>query len=94
MKFIGSIVSTCIILSMCYACSGQKEEMIPEDFIKIETEFLSTDMTDDAKEKATKKYGYTPEQFDAFAEKVENDLELKTKLGEIRLNMQQQKQSE
>ena len=83
-----SILIFALVLTISLASCSKKKEMTPEDFIKIQTEFLSTDMSDESKEKAAQKYGFTAEQYVSFEEKVESDIQLKTKVGEIRIKSQ------
>ena len=45
--------------------------MTPEDFIKIQTDFLSTDLSNESKAKVAEKYGFTADQYTVFEEKVE-----------------------
>ena len=83
-----SVIALVAALSLAFASCASKKEMTPEDFIKIQTEFLSTDMSDEAKSKAAQKFGFSADQYNAFEEKVESDIQLKTKVGEIRLKQQ------
>lgn len=69
------------------SCKDSKK-MTPEDFLQIQNEIFSTDLTPEAKENIAKKYGYTLKQYRDFEENLENDPELKAKVGEIRLNME------
>ena len=75
-------------LAVSFTACGKKKDMTAEDFIKIQTEFLSSDMTDETKNSISQKFGFTSEQYNAFEEKVESDIQLKTKVGEIRLKTQ------
>ena len=45
-------------------------------------------MTEETKKTIAQKYGSTAEQYNTFEEKVESDIQLKTKVGEIRLKTQ------
>ena len=83
-----SVIALALTLSLAFVSCASKKEMTPEDFIKIQTEFLSTDMSDEAKSKAAQKFGFTADQYNSFEEKVESDIQLKTKVGEIRLKQQ------
>ena len=83
-----SVIALTLTLSLAFVSCASKKEMTPEDFIKIQTEFLSTDMSDEAKSKAAQKFGFTADQYNSFEEKVESDIQLKTKVGEIRLKQQ------
>ena len=77
-----------LALTVSFAACGKKKEITPETFIKIQTEFLSSDMTEETKKTIAQKYGSTAEQYNTFEEKVESDIQLKTKVGEIRLKTQ------
>ena len=83
-----SVIALALTLSLAFVGCASKKEMTPEDFIKIQTEFLSTDMSDESKAKTAQKFGFTADQYNAFEEKVESDIQLKTKVGEIRLKQQ------
>ena len=83
-----SVIALAFALILVIAGCASKKEMSPEDFIKIQTEFLSSDMSDDSKAKIAQKFGFTADQYNSFEEKVESDIQLKTKLGEIRLKQQ------
>jgi|APHig6443718053_1056840.scaffolds.fasta_scaffold14619_2 hypothetical protein len=86
MKRIIPIIAVCV-LAFVFSCTKSKP-MAPEDFIKIQTDYLSSDQTEEAKEASAKKFGFTAKQYDEFEEKVESDIELKTKVGEIRIKNQ------
>ncbi|MBN2041756.1 MAG: hypothetical protein JW864_17095 [Spirochaetes bacterium] len=89
MKFV-SVVSMILIVALCViSCKNEPKVMTPEDFIKIENEVLNTDLTPESKEKIAEKYGFTLKQFEEFEERVEMDPELKKKVGEAQLNLQQ-----
>ena len=81
----------CLIISAALfyalACSKSKT-MSPEDFIKIQNDYLASDQTEESKEASSEKYGFTAKQYNEFEEKIESDIELKTKVGEIRLKNQ------
>ena len=77
-----------LFLAAAFTACGGKKTMTPEDFISIQTEFLSSDQSDESKTKISEKFGFTAEQYNEFEEKVESDLQLKTKVGEIRLKNQ------
>ncbi|MGL4370743.1 MAG: hypothetical protein ACRCUT_13890 [Spirochaetota bacterium] len=87
MKKTSAIILTLVLAAAFTAC-GNKKSMTPETFITIQTEFLSSDMTDDSKSKIAEKYGFTADQYNEFESKVESDIQLKTKVGEIRLKTQ------
>lgn len=72
------------------SCKMTGREMTPQDFLKIEDEIATTDLTPEAKEKVAKKYGYSLEQYQSFEEKVRSDKKLQEELGEIRLKSKQQ----
>jgi hypothetical protein len=82
--FLSIITASLLIIS----CKPGEKTMTPEDFLKIDTEILSTDLTLESKEAVAKKYGYTFKQYNDYEELVEKDAALKTKIGEIRLNLQ------
>jgi hypothetical protein len=70
------------LVSSCSKISGQ---MTPEDFLKIQSEVFSTDLTPESTEAIVKKYNYTLKQYEDFSQKVESDPDLKAKIGEIKL---------
>ncbi len=72
-------------MGLMLSCSKSPKEMTPADFLKIENEILTTDLTPESKEVIAKKYDYSLKQFEDFAQRVEKDPELKAKIGEMRL---------
>ncbi len=84
------IVIMLVIAISISSCKMTGREMTPQDFLKIEDEIATTDLTPEAKEKVTKKYGYSLEQYQSFEEKVRSDKKLQEELGEIRLKSKQQ----
>ncbi len=76
------------IAFLAVSCQPKKKAMTMEDYVKIDMEITSTDMKPESKEKVVKKYGYTLEQFDAYAKKVEADPKLIEKRGELMLEKQ------
>ncbi len=87
MKYLRIFVVVLLAASFIVSCKPAKE-MTPEDFLNIENKILTTDLTPESKEAVAKEFGFTLEQYKDFEEKVETDLELKAKVGELRLNMQ------
>lgn len=83
-----SVMALVLVFTVALVSCGSKKQMTPEDFIKIQTDFLSTDLSNESKVKVAEKYGFTADQYTAFEEKVESDIQLKTKVGEIRLKQQ------
>jgi hypothetical protein len=88
MNFLKIFISIIAASVLVFSCKPGEKEMTPENFLKIDTEILSTDLTLESKEAVAKKYGYTLKQYNDFEEKVEKDPALKTKIGEIRLGQQ------
>jgi len=88
MKLIKISIAFFISSVIAFSCSAKKKDMSMEDFIKIDIEIAGSDEKPETKSVITKKYGYTFEQYDEFAKKVENDPKLKEKRGEVHLNHQ------
>ncbi len=87
LSFLAIIIAIALSVGSCKMTS---REMTPQDFLKIEDEIATTDLTPEAKEKVAKKYGYSLEQYQSFEEKVRSDKKLQEELGEIRLKSKQQ----
>ena len=89
MKIIKSFVIILVAGLFVFSCKpfGPKT-MTPEDFLKIENEYLNTDLPIESKEAVAKKYGYTLKDYTDFEDKLEKDPSIKKKIGEIRLNAQ------
>ncbi len=85
MNYLKVFIAIMLCSALVVSCKPASRDMTPEDFLKIENEILSTDLTPESKEAVTKKYNYTLKQFEDFAQKVETDPALKAKVGEIRL---------
>ncbi len=88
MNFLKALLIIITAALFIISCKPSEKVMTAEDFLKIDTEILSTDLTLESKEKVAEKYGFTLKQYNDFEEKVEKDTALKTKVGEIRLNLQ------
>lgn len=87
MKYIKSLFIVLLAASFVVSCKPSKK-MTPEEFLKIENEILTTDLSTESTSQVVKKYGYTLDQYKAFEQKIDEDMELKTKMGELRLKMQ------
>lgn len=88
-------ISTALIVALSlFACTQKKKEMTVQDFAKIDMEVVKTDTTPESKKKIAEKYGYTLEQYEAFAEKAEKDPTILEKLGEISLEKQKKIQDQ
>ncbi len=87
MKFLKLFVIIFTAFSIIISCKSKSKEITPELFIEIENKVLKTDHSPKAIEKVVEEYGLTLTQFRKYEEKVESDLKLKEKIGEIRLNM-------
>jgi len=90
MKKLSLIALMLAIAVAIGSCKMTGREMTPQDFLKIEDEIATTDLTPEAKEKVAKKYGYTLEQYQSFEEKARTDKKLQEELGAIRLKSKQQ----
>lgn len=90
MKYIKLAVIVLLASALVVSCKPAKD-LSPEEFIKMENEVLSTDLTPESKEAVAKKYGYSLKQYDDYADKIAKDPAMKAKVGEIRLKIQQGK---
>ncbi len=68
------------------SCKMSDKAMTADDFLKIQIEYLNSDLKIETKEAIAKKYGYTLKAFADFEEKVEKDPALKKQIGEMMLN--------
>ncbi len=59
--------------------------------MKIDMEITATDQKPESKSAIAKKYGYTLEQYEDFAKKVEKDPKLKEQIGDLILKNQLEK---
>lgn len=84
------ILLVIMLASVLSVSCKMKKEMTLEDYAKIELEInLPNPELDKAKvEETTKKYGYTYQQYKDMFDKVQADVKLKEKLGEMRLQDQ------
>lgn len=80
------ILIACIFVVSCKTKLSDKIERA-EDFLKIETEYLNSDLTIESKEAIAKKYGFTLKAFTDFEENVEKDEALKKQVGELMMNL-------
>ncbi len=94
MRNLLTIATALIIALSLSACTQKKKEMTVQDFAKIDMEVVKTDTTPESKKKIAEKYGYTLEQYEAFAEKAEKDPTILEKLGEISLEKQKKLQDQ
>jgi hypothetical protein len=86
MKKLFFAILISLIPALIISCSKSKQ-MTPEDFIKIQNDFLSSDQTERSKETVSHKYGFSAKDYDDYDKKVESDAALKAKLGELRLKI-------
>jgi hypothetical protein len=68
------------------SCKMSDKAITAEDFLKIQIEYLNSDLKIETKEAIAKKYGYTLKTFTDFEEKVDKDPALKKQIGELMLN--------
>jgi len=87
MKKITAIMFAIIFASIAISCKSDRREMPLEDYAKIQAEINIPDPALDPQlvEKVASKYGYSYEEYKDFNDKVEQDQQLREKLGEIRL---------
>ena len=85
------ILIACVFIVSCKSSLSDKIEST-EDFLKIQIEYLNSDLTIESKEAISKKYGYTLKAFTDFEEKVEKDEALKKEIGEIMLNQKKKEE--
>ncbi len=91
MRFFKILLVIMVASVVAVSCT-MKKEMSLEDYARIELEInLPNPELDKAKvEEVAKKYGYTYQQYKDMFEKVEKDMKLKEKLGEMRLQDQKE----
>jgi len=77
-----------ISVAVAFSCTQGKKQMTIEDYYKIDTEVITTDMKPESIKKVSEKYGFTPAQYEEFSNRVAADPELMEKLGRIRLGEQ------
>ena len=90
MRYLKQLPIILLAAALILSCGTKKKEMTVQDFAKIDIEITGTDQKPESIEKVAQKYGYTLEQYQNFAEKVEKDQSLQDKLGEIRLGEQKE----
>ena len=88
MRYIISFTIVLFVAVFIISCKPSNKELKLGEFLKIEEEVLSGDLTPEFEEAVAKKYGFTLKQYKDFEEKIENDPEIKAKAGEMRLQMQ------
>lgn len=85
MKHARYVLFALLIAAVAFAFSCSKKTMSPEDFLKIEDEVNTTDMTPESKEKVAAKFGYTVNEYLLFEERARTDRKLQEQLGALRL---------
>ncbi|MDY6935259.1 MAG: hypothetical protein SVZ03_13680 [Spirochaetota bacterium] len=86
MRYIKNLVIFLLISVFFISCKAKKE-MTLHDFLAVQEEILSSDLTPELEKSILQRHGYTIEQYRSFEENIENDPELKAKAGEMRLQM-------
>lgn len=82
LSILSVLVSLILTVSFCKMGGG---DMTAQDFLKIEDEVATTDLTPESKDRVAKKYGYTLQQYQTFEERARTDKKLQEELGAIRL---------
>lgn len=85
MKYLKALTVIFMVSALIVSCKQQPKEITPELFLELENKILSTDLTPESKEKILDSYGITLKQYNDYEDKVNSDLELKEKIGELRL---------
>ena len=86
MKTVKTFLIILIAGIFVVSCKMSDKALTPEDFLKIQIEYLNSDLKPESKEAIAKKFGYTLKAFTDFEEKVEKDPILKKQIGELMLN--------
>ncbi len=94
MRNLLSILTAVAVALSLFACTQKKKEMTVQDFAKMDIEITKTDQKPESKKKIVEKYGYTLEQYEAFAELAEKDPKIIKELGENRLKKQKELQDQ
>ena len=89
MRFFKIMLIIMLASVLAVSCK-MKKEMTLDDYAKIELEINlpNPDLDKGKVEEVAKKYGYTYQQYKDMFDKVEKDIKLKEKLGEMRLQEQ------
>lgn len=79
-----------LLLVVILACGRDKPElMTPHEYLRIESEVITSDMKPETVKTIVVKHGFSYEEYRRFEKKVQNDEKLRETLGEIRLNSQE-----
>jgi hypothetical protein len=86
MKIVKIFFIIFIVGIFVVSCKMSDKAMTADNFLKIQIEYLNSDLKVETKEAIAKKYGYTLKAFTDFEEKVDKDPALKKQIGELMLN--------
>ena len=85
MRYLISFIVIMLIPMFIISCKPSKKNIDLDDFLKIEEEILSSDLTPNSEKSIIEKYGYSVEQYKDYEKKLESDPGLKAKAGNLRL---------
>lgn len=88
MRYLKLLVAIVTISVIAISCKPKGKTMVMEDFVKIDLEIASSDQKPEKKKAIAEKYGYTIDQYNEFAKKIEKDPKLLEKRGELMLKKQ------
>ncbi len=76
-----------IFFSFFSPLDGEAKNITPQLYLKIETRILESDMKEETRNRIIRKHGVSIDQYNRYQKKIENDPQLKAKLGKLRMKM-------
>jgi len=76
-----------IFFSLFSPLHGEAKNITPQLYLKIETRILESDMKEETRNLIIRKHGVSVDQYNRYQKKIENDPQLKARLGKLRMKM-------
>ena len=81
------LILSIIIVTSFAQFDVEAKNITPQLYLQIETRILESDMKEETRNGIIRKHGVTVDQYNRYQKKIENDPQLKAKLGKLRMKM-------
>ncbi len=81
------LIMSIILVTFIAQLDCKAKNITPQLFLQIETRILESDMKEETRNRIIRKHGVSVDQYNRYQKKIENDPQLKAKLGKLRMKM-------
>lgn len=81
------LIMSIILVTSFSQLDCEAKNITPQLYLKIETRILESDMKEETRNRIIRNHGVSVDQYNRYQKKIENDPQLKARLGKLRMKM-------